>query len=125
MRLLVDAHVLLWATVSSALLNEAARKALDDSDNEVFVSVTTAWELAIKSNIGKLTLPPQFFELVEQAGYEFLPLSLDHIQHYRSLPLHHRDPFDRILVSQAFCEGLTLVTRDPLFEPYGVSTIKA
>lgn len=125
MRLLIDAHTLLWATELSPRLSETAHDAIADASNDVFVSVATVWELAIKSNIGKLTLPAQFIESLEPDGFALLPLSLEHIQHYESLPLHHRDPFDRILVSQALCDGLTLVTRDPLFEPYGVSTIKA
>ncbi len=125
MRLLLDAHTLLWATASSAKLQEAARDAISDLNNDVFVSIATAWELSIKSNIGKITLPPRFFEQIEQAGYQFLPISLEHIQHYQSLPLHHRDPFDRILVSQSLCDGLTLVTRDSQFAAYGLSTMTA
>ena len=125
MRLLLDAHALLWATGDSSKLSETARTAINDTDNDVLVSIATLWEIAIKSNIGKLTIPADFFEKLEPSGYEILEIQLEHVRHYQTLPLHHRDPFDRILVAQTACEGLTLVTRDPLFDPYGITTLTA
>jgi len=125
MRLLLDAHVLLWATDLSDRLRPETRDAIADPESEVFVSIATIWELSIKSNIGKLRLPPEFFDYLEPDGFQLLPVSLDHVRHFETLPLHHRDPFDRILVAQSACDGLTLVTRDPKICLYGIDILQA
>ena len=117
---LVDAHVLLWAADRSDLLSETAHSILNQPDNLIFVSSATLWELAIKCNVGKLALPSDFFETVQACGYQILPLLPTHLEAYRHLPLHHRDPFDRILIAQARIEDLTLLSADSAFGDYGV-----
>ncbi len=123
-RYLIDSHVLLWAVDDQSNLSEAAISALADPSNLVFVSIASLWELSIKINTGKLQAPEDFFPGVLRSGYELLSISLDHLQEYRSLPLHHRDPFDRILVAQARCEQLTVVTHDKSFDAYEVGLLK-
>ncbi len=98
--------------------------ALADPSNLIFLSIASLWELSIKISVGKLQVPEDFFPGVLRSGYELLPLSLDHLQEYRSLPLHHRDPFDRILVAQARCEQLTVVTHDKSFDAYEIGILK-
>ena len=96
MRWLVDAHTLLWAADKSSRLGTTAKSLLADSNNAVFVSVATLWDLAIKANIGKLSIPDDFNDRVLDSGYDLLELHPDHLDAYRALPLHHRDPFDRV-----------------------------
>ena len=123
-RYLVDSHALLWSVDESAKLSEAARGALADPDNLVFLSVASLWELSIKINVGKLEVPEDFFFGLVRSGYELLSITFEHLQEYRSMPLHHRDPFDRILVAQARCEQLILVTHDSAFDAYEVGLLK-
>jgi len=89
----------------------------------VFVSVASAWEAAIKIALGKLTLPERFEAGVKAAGFEKLPIAFSHAEAVGTLPRHHSDPFDRMLVAQALCERLTLVTHDRRFAPYGVEVL--
>jgi PIN domain nuclease of toxin-antitoxin system len=124
-RLLLDTHALLWFVANDASLGATARARIETAD-EVLVSVASAWEIAIKVNLGKLTLDApsaeDFFEEQMQAnGFAYLPIAPSHVFRAAALPLHHRDPFDRLLIAQAIAEGLTLVTRES-FAAYGVTT---
>jgi PIN domain nuclease of toxin-antitoxin system len=124
MRLLLDTHVLLWWHDQPARLTETAYNAITDLGNDVFLSVINGREIQIKSQLGKLTLPKPLRVLLheEQAanGFRVLPVTLEHVYALDSFPLHHRDPFDRLLIAQAHQEGLTLVTHDPKFSAYSV-----
>ena len=124
MRLLLDTHVLLWALTDPQELDAGAREKIVSPENLVYVSLASLWELQIKESIGKLKLPKDFFEALEPAGFELLPVLLGHIKALRRLPLIHRDPFDRILVAQAKSEGITLVTRDRNILRYGADFLK-
>jgi PIN domain nuclease of toxin-antitoxin system len=127
MRLLLDTHVLLWWHDQPVRLTEAAYGAISDPGNDVFLSVVNGWEIQIKAQLDKLTLPKPLRMLFqeEQAtnGFGLLPVTLEHVYTLDSLPLHHRDPFDRLLIAQAHREGLTLVTHDPKFAAYSVSLL--
>jgi PIN domain nuclease of toxin-antitoxin system len=123
MRLLIDSHVLLWAAKSPALLSERASAAIGDTGNEVHWSLATAWELAIKQALGKLFIERPVEEAADALRLAFLPISLQHVRATRLLPLHHRDPFDRMLVAQAVIEDLVLVTRDKELGRYPVATL--
>jgi PIN domain nuclease of toxin-antitoxin system len=123
MRYLLDTHSLLWALGDTGTLSRAARDAIASPTNIVFVSSASLWECAIKASIGKLDLPDDFFDTFPETGYELLPIRLSHLDVYRSLPLHHRDPFDRIFVAQAKAESLTLITRDPEIAKYDVALL--
>ena len=119
MRLLLDTHARLWWWADDPQLTDAARAAMTNDDNEVLVSAATAWEIATKQRIGKLPawpLPSGGLErLISADGFGQLPVTAAHAWHAGSLPWPHRDPFDRMLAAQTLLEGLTLVTRDPIF----------
>jgi len=124
-RLLLDTHALLWFVANDAALSASARSLIETAD-EVLVSVASAWEIAIKVNLGKLTLDAtsaeSFFEEQMRANsFAYLPIAPAHVFRAAALPLHHRDPFDRLLIAQAFTEGLSLVTREN-FVAYGIKT---
>lgn len=126
MNLLLDTHVLLWALDDDPSLSPAARAAITDGRNVVFVSAATAWEIAIKRALGKLRAPTDDY-LQELERHHFTPLDIttEHALAVESLPPYHADPFDRILVAQSQVEKLTLVTRDVRLLAYAVPTIKA
>jgi PIN domain nuclease of toxin-antitoxin system len=118
MRVLIDTHVLLWAATEEAdsadsKLSPSARQLLLDGRNDIIVSAGSLFEIASKIAIGKLPVPPEFPKMVEAHGYEILPIAPRHLEHLAALPLRHRDPFDRLLVSQAAVDRLVLLTADP------------
>ena len=123
MRFLVDTHALLWALGEPGTLSREARDALADPSNLIVVSSASLWECAIKASIGKLDLPEDFFDSIPEAGYEVMPIRISHLNVYRTLPMHHRDPFDRMLVAQARAEALTLISRDPDIAKYDVAVL--
>jgi PIN domain nuclease of toxin-antitoxin system len=123
LKLLLDTHAALWYLSDDDQLGENARRHLDDDSNQVLLSAAVVWEIAIKRSVGKLDVPNGYLPLLLGAGVQPLPVSLEHAAAVEALPLHHRDPFDRILVVQAVSEQAALVSRDTVLEPYGVSTI--
>ena len=124
MRYLLDTHVLLWARAAPVLLSEEARAVFESRDTTLYVSVATLWECAIKRSIGKLELPDNFYEVIAD-DYEILGIEISHLVAYAELPMHHRDPFDRLLVAQARLGDLTLLSRDPNIAKYDVSVMTA
>ena len=129
MKLLLDTHVLLWAASEPDQLTAAARDGLEDGTNDVFVSVVSAWEIAIKQSLGKLELakPAEQWlpEVLRRTGFELAEVGLAAALRVRALPWHHRDPFDRLLVAQAAEDGYTVVTRDSALDAYGIPILKA
>lgn len=124
MRLLLDTHILLWWLSDHTSLPMAARVAIQAPSSDVFVSAASAWEIAIKRALGKLDFPiAQFAEILTAEGFEPLGIAVDHAVIAGGLPLHHNDPFDRMLVAQAQHEGLTLVTIDPMIRRYAVAVL--
>jgi PIN domain nuclease of toxin-antitoxin system len=127
MRLLLDTHVFLWWTDNNPALSTQAQHAISDESNDCFLSIVCCWELAIKASLGKLSLSQSVEKfIVEQVaanGFELLPVDFRHVAAVESLPFHHRDPFDRLLVAQARAEGLVLVTADFQISNYGVSVL--
>ena len=104
-------------------LSHLAQTAIGELQNDVFISAVVGWEIAIKRGLGKLTAPANLAEAVELSGFQVLPISLRHAMAVENLPWHHRDPFDRLLISQAQLEGMTLVFRDSQMEAYQVSVM--
>lgn len=125
MRLLLDTHVLLWWLADDPSLAREAEGAIANPASVVFVSAATAWEIAIKQALGKLDAPNDLERQIEVNRFEPLSITIGHAYSAGTLPRHHDDPFDRMLVAQALAEGLTIVTRDPRLSPYGVSTLSA
>lgn len=125
MRLLLDTNVVLWWFADDSSLGVEARAAIADPANETFVSALTLAEIAIKQNLGKLRAPFISDDLLTEQAMSPLPLSTRHARKLAELPLHHRDPFDRLLIAQALDEGLTIITADIRFGPYGVTVLAA
>jgi PIN domain nuclease of toxin-antitoxin system len=123
MRLLLDTQVLLWWVTGEPRIGAAAHEAIRNRDNAVFVSAITGFEIETKKKIGKLDAPDVLSDLLSAKGFEELPVTLVHGLEAGRLPLHHKDPFDRILVAQARCEDLTLVTADGMLSKYEVNTL--
>jgi PIN domain nuclease of toxin-antitoxin system len=125
MRLLVDTQVLIWAAIGSPRLGTSARAALEDGSNEVSCSVVAPWEIAIKRAVGKLEIDVDLLEWLAEQDITVLPITAEHVVALAELPLHHRDPFDRMIVAQARHDGLTLVTADRRLEAYSVAVLPA
>ncbi|CAA6604190.1 PilT protein domain-containing protein [Rhodospirillaceae bacterium LM-1] len=126
MRLLLDTHVLIWWLNDDEQLSSEARKAIADPGSEVFVSSASVWEIAIKQALGKLEFPvARISGIIEEAGFAPLGIEVAHAILAGSLPRHHDDPFDRMLIAQAKTEGMAIVTADAMFERYGVPALAA
>lgn len=124
MKLLLDTHVVLWWRLNSPRLKRGARDAIATADL-VWVSAVSGWEVAIKQGLGKLRLADPFGSMVKASEFEELPVTVRHAEQLVTLPAHHVDPFDRMLIAQAQVEGATLVTHDRRFEPYDVPIVWA
>jgi len=120
-RYLLDTHIFLWWLSGNSSLGPTAREVIASGMNDVYVSAATTWEISIKKALGKLKSPDDMDTIVEEERFLKLPISLYHGQIAGSLPPHHRDPFDRMLIAQAQAEGLILVTSDKMFAKYGVN----
>ena len=119
MRLLLDTHVFLWAVTANRQLKASTRKFLSRAD-AVYVSAASIWEIAIKSQLGKIEADVTFLvEAIDSSGFQELPVSAHHAAAVAKLPLHHSDPFDRLLLAQAFLEPLRLVTANSALTAYG------
>jgi PIN domain nuclease of toxin-antitoxin system len=126
MRVLLDTYVLLWFQSLDKRLSAGLRARIEDTGDPYYVSHVSLWEIATKHSIGKLPLDRDLattFARVEEAGFIIFPLHASHIIEAGKLPLHHRDPFDRMLVAQAKHEGMHLPTADPHFKAYDVPLV--
>lgn len=124
MRLLLDTHVVLWWLGDDKRLSTAAREEIVDAA-DVRISAASVWEISIKRVLGRLDLPSDYLDHVEQSRIRPLPITAEHADAAGSLPRHHDDPFDRMLVAQVRIEGLTLVTADRRLGDYGVAVLAA
>ena len=124
MSLLLDTHVVLWWLADDPGLPDEIKDRIDH-EPDVRVSAATIWEIAIKQALGKISAPADLADHVRDSGIRELPMSFSHAAAAGRLPLIHRDPFDRMLVAQAQCEALTLVTRDPHCQQYDVALLRA
>jgi len=126
MKLLLDTHTVLWFFNNVENLSKTALDAILESTNDKFISIASAWELAIKISLDKLVFEggiEQFFSVADVNGFELLPIKEKHLKHLENLPLHHRDPFDRILITSAISEGMHLMTADANIHRYEVPWI--
>jgi PIN domain nuclease of toxin-antitoxin system len=123
MNCLLDTHVFLWALADPDKLSPAARQAIQNPDNTVYVSAVTAVEISIKAALGKLDAPTGLQEEIRQRGFSELPLSYSHGEALRRLADLHADPFDRLLIAQAAEENLVVITRDEKFRSYPIKLI--
>ena len=129
MKLLLDTHALIWWLEGSTKLGPAARHAIASEDSAVWVSAASAWEIAIKAALGRLTfsepLEDSLPRELDRSGFQPLAITIAHGLATRTLPEHHADPFDRLLIVQARAEGLALLTADRVFKKYDVQLIDA
>ena len=123
MRVLIDTHVLLCWDRELRRISRPLRAAIEDEANEILVSAASVWEIAIKRAIGKLRFDRPIVASVLALGFEILPVAGAHAEHAGSLPPHHADPFDRLIIAQAYLERMVLGTQDPLMQPYRVATL--
>lgn len=127
MRLLLDTHALLWFHQDEAKLSRKACRAIEDAGNQCLVSYASIWEMAIKVSLGKLQTPMPLPDYVRhgiaEQGFALLPIDINHLLRVATLPFHHGDPFDRLLVAQCLTEGIPLVSNEVGLERYGVSRI--
>jgi len=126
-KLLLDTHALIWAFERNPKLSSRALDAMRDATNPAWFSIASFWEIAIKRSLAKLQLPedwlPRMSAQMAANAIERLDITPDHCRHVESLPHHHRDPFDRMLVAQASAGNLTVVSADPSFDAYGVNRL--
>ena len=128
MRLLLDTHIFIWWADQPERLSPAALSALEDEANELLLSVASVWEMQIKIQLGKLKLSLPLKELInnqqETNDLTVSPVALTHVLALDSLPFHHKDPFDRLLIAQSVEEELTIVTADSQFSAYSVKLLQ-
>ena len=128
MRLLLDTHVLIWWADQPEKLSHAALSALEDEANDLLLSVASVWEMQIKIQVGKLKVNLPLKDLIknqqETNDLTVLPVALTHVLALNALPLHHKDPFDRLLIAQSIEEDLTLVSTDSQFSDYSVKLLQ-
>ncbi len=127
MTLLLDTHAFLWFVAGDPKLSATARALIEDPRNRVLLSVVSLWEIVVKTSLGKLPLGKTIAELVRDDiqgnDVELLPIHVGHLVTLAGLPLHHRDPFDRLLVAQAQTESIQLVSTDGVLDAYGISRL--
>lgn len=121
MKYLIDTHTFLWFNLGSLELSQAAKQVIMDENNEIFVSIASLWEISIKTAIGKLEILGNYELIIEditENNMNILTINFAHTVIQHQLPLYHRDPFDRIIVSQAIAEDMNLVSKDMVFDTY-------
>lgn len=126
MNLLLDTHTIIWFLNGDAKLSKLAKEAIENPLNTNFVSIASIWEIGIKTSLNKFSFPKgikNFLKLIHQNGFEVLPISLNDIIVLSSLEFIHKDPFDRLLVSQALSEKLILITKDENMQKYDTKTL--
>lgn len=122
MRLLIDTHIFIWYISNDSKLSTTARTLIDDENNEILLSIASIWEMAIKYSLGKLCLVIPFECLIPQQldinAIELLHIDINHLVVVSTLPFHHKDPFDRLLIAQAIAEKLPIISADSAFDNY-------
>lgn len=123
---LLDTHTLIWFIEGDSQLSEKAKTSIEKNEEINFLSIASLWEIAIKISIGKLELKTPFSKISEQLqnnGFQILPIAFEDTLRVSDLPFHHRDPFDRIIISQCFNNNLSLISKDKVFKEYGINLI--
>jgi PIN domain nuclease of toxin-antitoxin system len=123
MKLLLDTHAFIWFVENDESLPASLKTQIEDTDNEIFISIVSLWEIAIKTSLGKLEMAinlPSIINKIEENGFIMLPIFPEHTVCVASLPFHHKDPFDRMLIAQTIVEQLKIISKDGVFDSYGV-----
>lgn len=122
---LLDTHVILWWLDDPTQLTDQARQAIEDPDNLIYVSAAAAWEMGIKKSLGRLDIPTNLPEVLQSDSIQILDITIHHALAVADLPMLHSDPFDRMHITQANLENLTLITRDDRIQQYKVNCLIA
>ena len=123
MKCLLDTHALIWYFEDSPHLPEEAKKIIDDAENSIYICSASLWEIAIKVGLDKLKINlnlDELYRIINESGLKILQIEQEHLVEFLTLPFFHRDPFDRLLVSTALCENLTIITKDENIQKYDV-----
>jgi PIN domain nuclease of toxin-antitoxin system len=127
MKLLLDTHILIWLLEGNQTLSPKVKQTIEDETNTLYLSIVSLWEIAIKTSLNKLQLETPLEKIicdfVLPSGINILPIDIAHLLTLQTLPFHHRDPFDRLLIAQAKSETLTLVSEDRVFRQYQVDVL--
>lgn len=121
MRFLIDTHVFLWFIDNAKELSKTAKKTIEDGNNEIFISIASLWEISIKIALGKLSINGDYESVIDDLNdnsIQILPVNFAHTVEQNKLPFHHRDPFDRIIISQALVENINFISGDTIFDDY-------
>ena len=127
MRLLLDTHAFIWYTTDSSRLTATGRSLIDNGENDILLSTASVWEMAIKHSIGRLTFSMPFMEFIKQQlavnRIDILEITFDHIEVVASLPLHHGDPFDRLIIAQSMAQQIPVLSVDAIFDAYAIARV--
>ena len=127
MRLLLDTHAFIWYTTDSSRLTATGRSLIDNGENDILLSTASVWEMAIKHSIGRLTFSMPFMEFIKQQiavnRIDIVEITFDHIEVVASLPLHHRDPFDRLIIPQSMVQQIPILSVDAIFDAYAIARV--
>ena len=125
MKLLLDTHTFLWFVNDNPKLSNHLKDLIEDTNNVSYLSIASLWEMSIKFNLGKLTLDPNYEEFVDRevttSAIQLLDIELEHLRVNATLPFHHRDPFDRLIIAQSIVEEIPIVSVDSAFDKYSVT----
>lgn len=126
MNYLLDTHALIWFLTGDKNLSKKSKEIIENQDNSIFISVSTIWEIAIKISLNKFKFQKgfkNFLDLIDNNGFEIIPISFEHALAVSSLEFIHRDPFDRLIVAQALTENMDIITKDEYITQYHIKTI--
>ena len=115
---LIDSHILIWWLSNAANLNTNIKQIIENQDNTIWVSVATIWEIGIKQNLGKLNISEDLLVAINNEDFKILRINENHANYATKLPLHHKDPFDRMLIAQATIENIPIISQDEIFHQY-------
>jgi PIN domain nuclease of toxin-antitoxin system len=125
MKILLDTHTFIWYITDSPQLSKNAKQLIENENTEKLLSLASVWEMGIKHSIGKLNFSQPFMEFIKEqlviTNIGLLGIDFEHIEVITTLPLHHRDPFDRIIIAQAILEGIPVIGADGMFDAYGIT----
>ena len=121
MQYLIDTHTFLWFVANAKELSKVAKRLIEDPANDIFISIASLWEISIKNSLGKLAINGKYESVADDLtdnSIEILPINFAHTVQQNCLPFHHRDPFDRIIISQAIVENVDFISADIIFDDY-------
>jgi PIN domain nuclease of toxin-antitoxin system len=123
----LDTHAFIWYTTDSSRLTATGRSLIDNGENDILLSTASVWEMALKHSIGRLTFSMPFMEFIKQQiavnRIDILEITFDHIEVVASLPLHHRDPFDRLIIAQSMAQQIPILSVDAIFDAYAIAGV--